>query len=146
MIIIVCADKQFGTMFNHRRQTSDAAVVSDIYHIIEHEKGDSRLYMNSYSYALFSWENKFTNRIIVDDMFLDRCGDSDFCFVEAQINEDIFEKAEKVILYRWNKIYPADCKIETFFLKTSYIINETSQFSGKSHDLITREIYIRKQK
>lgn len=146
MTIIGCVDDKFGIMFNHRRQSSDVAVINDIYHIMEHEREDSRLYMNSYSYALFSWEDKFKNRIVVDDMFLGKCGCDDLCFIEAKIDDDTFARADEVILYRWNKIYPSDCKIETFLLESTYIINETSQFPGKSHDLITREIYTRKQK
>ena len=51
------------------------------------------------------------------------------------------DRIEKVILFKWNRNYPAD----TFFSLdlSGYTLEKTEDFAGNSHEKITKEIYRR---
>lgn len=131
MKLIACIDKKYGTMFNHRRQTSDKKVTKDI---LEYTK-DQKLWMNSYSYTLF--EPFHPDNVIVDEDFLEKAGADDFVFIEGQtaIGLDLSE----IILYRWDKEYPQDEKLDIYFGRKQLF--DLYIFEGNSHDEICREIY-----
>jgi len=135
MIVIVCVDDNLGMMFNNRRQSLDIEVVKKVVGLT---KG-SWLWMNKYSYGLFE-ELDCTN-INVDSGFLSKTANEEYCFVE---NVDLkpFEKwVEKIIVFRWNTVYPSDRELD-IDLKSWELI-ESSEFSGKSHEKITMEVYIK---
>ncbi len=134
MTVIVCLDDKGGMMFGTRRQSQDS-VLRD--RILNDNMG-KRLYMNEYSYKMFSQNTE--NYAICDNDFLSVAGEGDVCFVE---NTDILpyaEKISKIIVYRWNRIYPA-----TMYFKLpdgEWRLEGKSEISGSSHD-ITEEIYVR---
>ena len=114
MIVIVCVDNNLGMMFNNRRQSRDIEVVKKI---IEFTKGSS-LWMNKYSYELF--EELDCNRINID--------------------LEPYEKwVEKIIVFRWNTVYPSDHELDIDL--GSWQLLESSEFVGKSHEKITMEVY-----
>ncbi|MFQ9515222.1 MAG: ribonuclease Z [Eubacterium sp.] len=130
MIIIACVDQNNGMMFHNRRQSQDRNVRKKILQMIE-GKG---LWMNEYSYSQFKEEK---GKIFVDDNFLERAPEGEYCFVESnQIPE---EKTEKLVLFRWNKKYPSDFRLninlEHWKLKSSL------EFVGYSHEKIMKEEY-----
>ncbi len=128
MKLIVCLDDNNGMMFNKRRQSRDRVLVENV---LELCKGES-LYTNEYSAKLFP-ENSVE---IVDNP--DEMGDG-YCFVENfTVNE---ENVDEIIVYKWNRVYPAD----TYFNidLTKWILTESVDFEGSSHEKITREIYRR---
>lgn len=134
MKVIVTIDDQKGMMFNHRRQSRDSLLIKDILNTC----GDAPLYMNSYSSSLF----KDNQHIIVNDMFLDMVKE-DYCFVENLSLHSYINYIDELIVYKWNRKYPAD-----FFLDID--LNEWEliscyDFQGSSHDTITKEIYRRKK-
>ena len=133
MIIAVCVDDKYGMMFNKRRQSRDRAQQEDLLKWCAGRK----LWMHTYSAALFA-----DGEICVDDACLEKAEPGDVCFVE---NLPIKEKAaeiETVILYRWNRRYPADFWFDLEL--TAFDLEETTEFAGSSHEVITREIYRRK--
>ena len=133
MIVIVCVDDNLGMMFNNRRQSRDVEVVKKIVELTK----DNRLWMNRYSYELFE-ELDYSN-INVDSGFLSETANEEYCFVE---NVDLkpFEKwVEKIIVFRWNTVYPSDRELD-IDLKSWELI-ESSEFFGKSHEKITMEVY-----
>ena len=133
MIVIVCVDDNLGMMFNNRRQSRDIEVVKKI---IEFTKGSS-LWMNKYSYELF--EELDCNRINIDSGFLSETANGEYCFVE-NIDLEPYEKwVEKIIVFRWNTVYPSDRELD-IDLKSWELI-ESSEFLGKSHEKITMEVY-----
>lgn len=128
MKLIVCLDDNKGMMFNKRRQSRDRVLIANV---IELYKGE-KLYTNEYSGKLFP-ENTIEiceNPEMVED---------GYCFAENfTVNE---EKVDEIIVYKWNRVYPAD----TYFnidLENWNLI-ETVDFEGSSHEKITREIYRR---
>ena len=121
-------------MFNNRRQSSDKAVIN---RILELTKG-SKLWLSSYSKSLF---DQVTIPLEVDDDFLQKAGNGEFCFVE---NADITQytpKIEKLYLFRWNRHYPADFYFTLDLAE--YRMIARSEFTGNSHEKITLEVYER---
>ncbi len=134
MTVIVCLDDKGGMMFGTRRQSQDC-VLRD--RILNDNMG-KRLYMNEYSYKMFSQNTE--NHAICDNSFLSVAGKGDVCFVE---NVDILpyaEKINKIIIYRWNRVYPATMYFK--FPEGEWTLSGKSEIGGSSHD-ITEEIYIR---
>ena len=131
MNIIICVDDNMGMMFNNRRQSQDRALRE---RILEITKGKN-LYMNGYSASQF---NEGSN-IIVDDSFLDKAQQGDFCFVENSDIRDYISKLEKLIIYKWNRNYPSDFQFQLPL--DDFCLESTFEFQGYSHKVITEEIW-----
>ena len=132
MIVIVCLDERGGIMFNNRRQSRDKAVIDRIVEIVQ----GSKLWLNNYSKSLF---DQVAILLEVDDNFLQKAGNGEFCFVE---NADITQytpKIEKLYLFRWNRHYPADLYFPLDLGEFKQIAR--SEFMGNSHEKITLEVY-----
>lgn len=134
LIAILCLDDKNGMMFNSRRQSRDKAVIQDI---LELTKG-KKLYMSKYSEILFQ---AFNSNIIADDNFLNKSDRDTYCFVEDNSLKVFADKIEKIIVYRWNRIYPSDLKLEIPI--ESWNMTDSFDFLGNSHDKITREVYVK---
>ena len=136
MIIIACVDDNNGMLFHQRRQSRDIALYK---HILQLTDG-KRLLMNEYSAKQFLKE-QYQN-IIVQSDFLDIAQEQDYCFIE---NTDISEYGndiQKIILYRWNRVYPADYYFQFPINKDVWKLQKVSDIKGNSHDVITEEVYI----
>lgn len=128
MKLIVCLDDKNGMFFNKRRQSRDKILIENV---LELCKGES-LYTNEYSATLFP-ENSVMICENIDEI------ESGYIFAENFVVSE--ENIEEIIVYKWNKVYPAD----TFFnisLK-NWKLAEAIEFAGSSHEKITREIYVR---
>lgn len=128
MDVIVIVDAKNGMLFNKRRQSRDKAVCEKM---LEYAAG-RKIWMNSYSAKLFSEE-----KIIVDEDFLQK--DPDICFVENCDISPYVDKVETLILFHWNREYPADQYLMVDFTEWNLIHSE--EFKGNSHEKITMEVY-----
>ncbi len=132
MVLIVCLDLNNGMYFNNRRQSRDREVIKDIAFITK----NNNLIMTEYSHKLF--ENECENIVITDD-FEGQYLENDFCFVE---NEDVqLENIKKIIVYRWDKVYPSDYCLNL----EVYHLTSTLEFKGYSHEKIVKEVYLRNE-
>lgn len=131
MNIILCLDDKNGILFNKRRQSRDRVLCE---RVLELSAG-SRLLMNEYSAKIFPEGN-----IIVDENFLKNAVTGDYCFVENADFLRYTEKIEDVIIYRWNRVYPSDVKIDASFFSGREAAS-TEDFEGSSHEKITEVIY-----
>lgn len=131
MNIIICLDDKNGLQFNKRRQSRDSVLCDRILSITK----DNVLWMNEYSAKIFP-----SASIKVNDDFLSLASDGDYCFAENSDFLNYIGKLEKVIVYRWNRVYPSDDKVDTNFLNEKKMISSTD-FKGSSHEKITEEIY-----
>ena len=135
MTVVLCIDDTGGMMFNHRRQSRDRYVYADM----AKEEFDV-LRMDEYSLPLFSEEKV---RIECSKDFLSDAQEGDICFVE---DRDIFpylNKINRVIIYRWNRRYPWDVDFKIDLKAEGFAIKTVNEFSGYSHEKITKEIYER---
>ena len=137
MIVIACVDDNFGMMFHQRRQSQDRALRARVLGMTEH----ASLWMNQYSAKQFSGMD--APQIQVDDLFLEKAAKGDYCFVEDQDLLPYEAKIEKLILYHWNRRYPADLYCSISPQKGAWKRVQISEFAGYSHETITEEIYIK---
>ena len=137
MLIIVCIDEKNGMMFNHRRQSRDSAVCQDI---LKECRG-KKLYMSSYSQKLFGEAQEA--EIQISDNILNQARESDACFIEDIRLSDFEDRIQTVILYKWNRKYPADLYFTLDLSDGSWELQRTEEFNGSSHERITKEVYKR---
>ena len=130
MNIIVCLDDKNGMLFNKRRQSSDIRLIDRIMEITS----AATLLTNSYS------AKQFSDNIIINENFLNIAKAGEYCFVENCDIKDYKEKIEKIIIYRWNRVYPADMFFPIEILEGLKLAS-TYEFKGNSHEKITEEIY-----
>lgn len=132
MTIIVCVDDNMGMMFNNRRQSRDVAVIDKIYEITD----ESRLFVNEYSKKLFD-----AQKVIVCNEMLDMASDSDYCFVENISLCEHTDKIKSIILFKWNRSYPYDVKLDISMDNFTQVSVE--DFAGNSHEKITKAVYVK---
>lgn len=135
MYLIACVEDRMGMLFNHRRVSQDKAVCKNIIDMCEKQK----IYIQEYSFVLFKDYDPDNIKIMKDFFSSDLRGQYVFVENPESVKEEMLEK---IILYHWNRKYPAD----QFFPidLTGWKLSETAEFSGNSHEKITKEIYVRK--
>lgn len=133
MKAIVCVDERNGMCFNHRRQSSDCAVVADILR----RTAGAPVWMNAYSAPLFDGAAS----VHVSEDFLHEAPDDAWCFVEDQSLQAVADRLDAVIIYRWNRHYPHDVRLDLHMEEWQCVLSE--DFVGHSHEKITREEYQR---
>lgn len=135
MILIVCVDDNLGMLFNHRRQSQDRVLRA---RVLELTSG-ARLWMNAYSHKQFEAEG--APHIIVDDAFLNKAGRGDYCFAEDIDILPYEDSIERIIIYKWNRRYPADLHFTIPLQEHGWKLVQTTDFAGSSHEKITEEVY-----
>ena len=131
MKIIVCVDDNNGMLFNKRRQSKDSVQLENLLKLV----GDGKLWVNEYSYGLFP----HNDNIICDNDYMSKANDDDYCFIENAVEE--IDRADTIIMYKWNRTYPSDVKFPFNPIENGWILQETEDFAGSSHEKITREVY-----
>lgn len=137
MIAAVCIGDGGGMLFNRRRVSRDRAQQEDLLALC----GEGRLWLAPCSAALFGWA---AERVAVDDAFLEKAGPGEVCFVEDRPLSPLADRLEAVLLYRWNRAYPADVRLDLDL--SGFRLAERTEFPGTSHEKITRELYRRKER
>lgn len=133
MILLVCVDDAYGMGFCRRRQSSDRIVTREILKLAFGKK----LWVDPYSISLFP-----ENTVCADKDFLSKAGIGDLCFAECINVMPWLEKAEGVVIFRWNRKYPSDVKFPHQIIKDWKLV-ERKEFEGYSHNKITMEVYRR---
>ena len=119
-------------LFNHRRLSRDRRVCEKILDY----SNEKELWMNAYLRKLFT-DLTDINSIQVDEEFLDKS--QSICFVENQDITPYLPKIDTLVLFQWNRDYPAD-----FFFTvdlSQWNLISTEDFEGTSHEKITMEVY-----
>ena len=130
MKLIVCLDDNNGMMFNKRRQSRDKILIENVLELCKGEK----LYTSEYSAKLFP-ENSVE---ICENPAETNVG---YCFAENfTVNE---EYVEEIIVYKWNRVYPADMSLDIDFSAEGFNSVSVCEFEGSSHEKITKEVYER---
>lgn len=134
MKVAVCLDDKNGMMFAKRRQSQDHILRLEFLERI----GDAKLWMNAYSAKQFT---EAADRILVDEEFLLKAGEEDWCFVENADLAAVAERVTELAIYRWNRRYPSDRKFPEALFSSRWNLISQREFHGSSHDRITEEIY-----
>ena len=80
-------------------------------------------------------------QIRVEEDFLQKAGEGEYCFAEDADLSGEEERIQEIYLYRWNRDYPADVYFPVDLSGWNCV--ETKEFAGSSHEKITRERYVR---
>lgn len=136
MILAFCIDDQGGLAFNHRRQSRDRALVADLLA----EAGARPVFCLPYSAGLFD-----PGTVTVVDAPGAVSADG-ILFLENADPAVYIPHAEELLLYRWNRLYPADLTLRGKPVQWGYRLQDTMDFAGTSHEKITRERYVKKER
>lgn len=131
MKIILCVDKKNGTMLFGKRQSQDRLQRERMLSLV----GNNRLWISNYSASLFD----SADNIEIDDFFPQKATDNDYCFCEDK--ELDVSKVSTIVLYKWNRQYPADRFFSYDLKKLGFNLVSKTDFEGSSHEKITEEIY-----
>lgn len=136
MHLIVTLDEQGGMLFNHRRQSRDRVLTADLLRTV----GNARLVVSPYTAKLFA-DIADTSSLVVAADPLAAAGEGDFCFLEENSPGESMRKVSTLILYRWNRHYPADVFFDADLRE--FTLAQTEELEGFSHKIITKEVYQR---
>ena len=131
--VAITVDDRMGIAFNNRRQSQDRILISDLVSTVS-----DNIYVSEYSQSLFTTHEGKT--VVVDDP-ISECPDGECCFLEKTLIDAHISDVEKFIVYRWNRHYPSDMKLDVDF--SGYRMVESAEFVGSSHEKITKETYIK---
>ncbi len=134
MNIIVCIDDDNGMLFHGRRQSKDRILRQQARALAQGQP----LWMNSYTAGQFREDGC---EVVSDEAFLENAPEDAWCFVENVDVIPVVNKIQKVVLYRWNRLYPSDVKFPTELFAPKWQLISTRTFAGSSHDEITEEVY-----
>ena len=131
MNLIVALDDRNGMAFNHRRQSRDRILTERIV-----ELTGGKLVVNAYTAALFEGTGA---ELTICEAPLSAAKPGDWCFVEDFSPAAATGKIERLVVYRWNRVYPSDLKSD-LDLSAMKILSKTD-FAGYSHEKLTEEVY-----
>ena len=135
MKLILCVDDKGGLAFNHRRQSRDRVLNE---HILMH-CGMHRLWISPYTAKLFGADTAV--RLCIAEDCLERAEEDDYCFAEVHNPAPYLNRVQQVIVYHWNRDYPAD---RYFTLpETGWMKQSETEFAGSSHEKITEEVFVK---
>ena len=127
MTLYICLDDRNGLKFNKRRQSRDSAVLEDI-----RSQCTGRLLIAPFSEKLI--QEAGIPYVLPPEKA------EDF-FAEEVPSEELLEQTKKIVIYRWNRHYPADVYFDLDL--SAFRLVETAEFVGSSHEKITKERYKR---
>ncbi len=156
MKLICVIDDNGGMMFNHRRQSKDRELRKNILTLAAGAGADqesdadgaaqteeackAQLWMNQYTASQFEEEELKGQAFLKISDGLSSAGDQDYVFLEDQPPSEYAEQADELVIYHWNRKYPGDLKFDIDL--GNWKLLQTTEFSGFSHEKITREIYV----
>lgn len=133
--VAVTVDERMGIAFNKRRQSRDRILIRDLVSTLS-----DKIYVSEYSLPLF---DEYKDRIIVADDPLAQCPSSESCFVEMAELVPYIDDIDTLIVYNWNRHYPADKTLDIDIKNGTFTLTSSTEFVGSSHEKITKEIYIK---
>ena len=130
MTVYLCLDDRGGMLFNKRRLSRDAAVLEDMAAqgpVTIDGFSEKLLASAGIPYALAEAE------LPADCRF----------FNESRPPETLLTGADTLVIYRWNRYYPSDVRWEGTPADFGFALSETLEFPGRSHEKITKEVYVK---
>lgn len=132
MTAVVCISNDGGMLFNKRRQSRDRLLIEDFASL----SSESTVFISEFSSSLFEKSNI---SVIATSNPLFSAEEGDFAFVEDRGLLDFKDKIKTLIIYKWNRDYPSDFKLDLNPENENMHLSEIFEFPGKSHEKITRE-------
>lgn len=127
MILAICVDDRMGLSFCSRRLSKDRVIREKLT-----ELSGGKLRMSMYS------AKQFENEVYSGEDYLTGSAEGDWCFAENDDYLAAMGSIEKIVLFRWNRAYPADL---FFRIPEGWHMTKHEDFPGNSHEIITMEVY-----
>ena len=127
MTLYICLDDRNGLQFNKRRQSRDSAVLEDI-----RSQCAGNLLIEPFS-------EKLIQEVEIPYVLPPETAEN--YFAENTPSKEVLENTNKLVIYRWNRHYPSDIRWEPDLTALGFLLKETTEFPGTSHEKITREVY-----
>ena len=134
MTVFVCIDDRGGMLFGKRRQSRDSLLLADMAKTVD----EGLLYISDFSDSLISASDMSA---ICVPYPLKAAGEGDFVFNECFHIAEHLPRIKRLVIYKWNKRYPYDFALDVDPKKAGFVLKESYDFVGSSHDKITKEIY-----
>ncbi len=134
MILALCVDDKNGMAFNGRRQSMDRLLRADLLETA----GEKPVWMSPYTARQF---HPAPANLRAAEDFLERAGPGELCFAEFPPLAQVLGRAEGLLLYRWNRVYPADRYLDFDPAAAGFRLVQTWEFPGSSHKMLTKEVY-----
>lgn len=132
--VAICLDDKGGMTFLGRRLSSDRLLIENLV-----GSSESDIYISGFSSALFtSHEGKYR---VVENPLTD-APDGAICFVENLPLSSALPYIDRIIMYKWNRHYPSDRKIDISF--EAFRVASETEFVGSSHDKISKLVLVRR--
>ena len=128
MQIAVCVDDALGRTFNGRRQTKDRVVAADLI-----QEAQGRLFITPFSQK---WLGDSPGVTLWDGE-----DPSHLLFLEAEPLAPYAQHITRLVIYRWNRHYPADTYLDLDPQALGLTLHSTQELTGFSHPVITKEIW-----
>lgn len=132
MTVYLCLDDRGGMLFNGRRQSRDAALLADLAAGLP-----GVLTIDAFSEKLIAAAG------IPYALLGEALPEDAHFFLENRSPEPLLAAADTLVLYRWNRHYPSDIRWEGNPADYGFALAETREFPGKSHEVITKEVYVK---
>ena len=128
MILISCIDDRGGLLFHGRRLSRDRVLCQDVL----------RTCAGS---PLSSLRDGLSSSILTSEDFLAQAAPGEFCFLEDRPIRPFLDRVESMVLYHWNRRYPADLFLDLDPAALGWSLLGREEFPGSSHKKITKEVY-----
>ena len=138
MNLIITLDDNGGMTFNGRRQSRDKALLADI----ARDVSASHLPLLATHFS----EKLLAEADIPCEIFADaaeRAANGQYCLLENTELSPFIERAERLIVYRWNRKYPCDRKID-IDIDLLFALESSCDFVGNAHEKITKTVYVKR--
>ena len=132
MTLFLCLDDNGGMMFGGKRQSRDRILISDMLSLCP-----EKLNITPYSETLIK---DYSDKVSVNTDIL---SGGNWFIEDGRLIDDI-SGVSKIVIYKWNRVYPADVKFSFNPEEEGFELAEIYEFPGSSHENITRETYIRR--
>ncbi|MDR3765828.1 MAG: ribonuclease Z [Butyricicoccus sp.] len=135
MILLVCLDDRNGMQFQGRRQSQDRLVRQDMFA----QAAGHRLWVDADTARQFTEPDA---PICISEHAAQQAAPGDYYFAESPAFLPPLAAMEQIIVYRWNRHYPADAYFPIALEFPAWRRIGMTEFRGYSHEKITKEVYI----
>lgn len=133
MTVIFLLDDNKGMLFNHRRLSRDEKILEDIAASL-----NGNLFINKFSEKLISSAGiRYT---LFDHFPVEGKDEADYFIENFSVKEHLNE-IDRIIVYWWNRKYPSDYQLDFEPTQNGFKSVSLFEFTGKSHEKITKEIF-----
>ena len=130
---VICLDDGLGLSFFGKRQSRDRLLIAELTAWSE----GKRLFVRPMSAPLFEGHRE----VLIDEDPLAACGEGEICFLEALSPAPHLSRIGRLVIYRWNRLYPSDLRFGQDPTALGFRLVLQTEFQGSSHEKITKEVF-----